>query len=78
MVITRSERIVILRAHTRAAVAQNRLESRAIEGDSPVRGATAYRVVFRRVGLFDIAALSGRYTSSKAKYMWETDSVQVL
>ena len=31
-----------------------------------------------RVGLFGIAALIGRQTSSKAKYVWETDSEQVL
>ncbi len=30
-----------------------------------------------RVGLFGIAALSGWYVSSKAKYMSETDSEQV-
>ena len=28
--------------------------------------------------MFGIAALNGRYTSSKAKYLWETDSEQVL
>ena len=42
------------------AMAQNWLESQAQEGDSPVRGAVADRVGFQRVGLFDIAALSGR------------------
>jgi len=36
------------------------------------------KVVSKRVGLLGIAALSGRYGSSKAKYRWETDSEQVL
>lgn len=31
----------------------------------------------QRVELFEIAALSGWYVSSKAKYWWETDSEQV-
>jgi len=67
MVITRSERIVILRGHAREAEAQNSLESEAKEGDSPVRGAAADRAVFRRVGLFDIAALSGRTSTVKER-----------
>jgi hypothetical protein len=32
----------------------------------------------KRVVLLGTAALSGRYDSSKAKYRWETDRVQVL
>ena len=36
------------------------LERTAIEGDSPVRGAATYPACLRRVGLFCIAALSGR------------------
>ena len=60
MVITRSERIVILSTIRRKAEAQNSLGRLAIEGDSPVRGAAADRRRVRRVGLFDIAALSGR------------------
>ena len=36
------------------------LERAAIEGDSPVRGAAAQRAGLQRVGLFCIAAPSGR------------------
>jgi len=54
------------------------LKKDVIEGKNPVFGeGRMYRRV-PRVGLFGTAALNGRYTSSKAKYLWETDSKQVL
>ena len=35
-------------------------------------------MISKRVRLLGTAALSRRYETSKAKYRWETDSVQVL
>ena len=57
----------------------NSLEQDATEGESPVLGCQAVFIVirFHRVGLLESAALSGWYTSSKAKYRHETDSEQV-
>ena len=37
----------------------------------------SFVILFQRVGLLESAALSGWYTSSKAKYWHETDSEQV-
>ena len=48
----------------------NALEQAAKEGESPVFGCenASFVVPFQRVGLLESAALSGWYTSSKAKY----------
>ena len=51
-----------------------------MEGESPVHDRRVYRpavIPFHRVALLESAALIGWYTSSKAKYWHETDSVQV-
>jgi len=37
----------------------------------------SFQIPFHWVGLLESAALSGWYTSSKAKYWYETDSEQV-
>eukprot|EP01024_Parvocaulis_polyphysoides_P042707 TRINITY_DN38_c1_g1_i1.p1 TRINITY_DN38_c1_g1~~TRINITY_DN38_c1_g1_i1.p1 ORF type:complete len:139 (-),score=4.28 TRINITY_DN38_c1_g1_i1:12-428(-) len=65
----------LTRADSEVQVAWNSTPERVI---APYSTSDEANVGFQRVGLFGIAALNGRQTSSKAKYLWETDSEQVL
>ena len=75
MVITRSERIVILSTIRRKAEAQNSLERLAIDGDSPVCE-KAIKVKSSRAGHVKPCLNMGG-PSSKVKYSLPTDSEPV-